>query len=181
MCAEATYEELGLDEHAPPPEDAAYRKQFEYASLADPAGTGALLRDAALSNGEPAATVYRGIVPAKNILQRDFAINGGIVRSHPHSLSLAALSMTACSVQIVTNNGYVYEACAHWIASYLRGDAFLRLPPTPAAAAADAEKNNSWLRKRYPGMLGWANECYRTDAAMLRCAIAVVVGLWRGG
>ena len=65
--------------HPPPPEDAAYRKEFQYKSLAEADAT-----RAALGLGdrrtENAAAIYRGIVPAQNILQRDFAINGAIVR-----------------------------------------------------------------------------------------------------
>ena len=34
-----------------------------------------------------ASSVYRGMVPAKNLLNRDFAINGAIVRSM-HSLQV---------------------------------------------------------------------------------------------
>jgi dimethylaniline monooxygenase (N-oxide forming) len=60
----------------------------------------------------------------------------------------------------------VYEVCAHWIASYFRKDSFLRLPPSAEAAIEDAEKNNSWLRQRFPGMLGYANEAYAADMAM---------------
>lgn len=137
---EATYSELGLDAHAPPPEDADYRREFAYASLAHPPPA-----RAPAGGAEPAAAVYRGIVPAKNILRRDFALNGAIFS---------------------TNNGYVYEVCAHWIASYLRGDAFLRVPPSAAAAVASAERNNAWLRVRFPGMFRYANESYAADMAM---------------
>ena len=44
---------------------------------------------------------------------------------------------------------------------------FLRLPATVDTAIRDAEKNNSWLRQRFPGMHGWANESYSADMAML--------------
>ena len=74
-----TYQDLGLDLHPPPPEDAEYRKEFQYASLANP-DTLTLASRALHPEDDYAATVYRGMVPAKNILERDFAINGAIVR-----------------------------------------------------------------------------------------------------
>ncbi|EKM52446.1 uncharacterized protein PHACADRAFT_149103 [Phanerochaete carnosa HHB-10118-sp] len=140
-----TYEEIGLDVHPPPPEDKEYRKEYAYASLANPSGTGALLRQLD-PTAENAAAIYRGIIPAKSILNRDFAVNGSI---------------------FTTNPGYVFEICAHWIASYFRRDPFLRVPTTVEAAVEDAERNNSWLRVRFPGMLGWANDSYSADMAML--------------
>ncbi|KIP06555.1 hypothetical protein PHLGIDRAFT_452381 [Phlebiopsis gigantea 11061_1 CR5-6] len=144
ILSKETYKELGLDVHPPPPEDAQYRQEFKYRTLENPQGTGALFR-AAKPDADHAAAIYRGLVPARNILNRDFAINGAI---------------------FTTNNGYVFEVGAHWIASYFRGDPFLRLPKTIEAAIEDAERNNSWLRQRYPGMRGWASESYSADMAM---------------
>ena len=68
-----------MDVHPPPPEDAEYRKDYQYASLSDPAATGAPLRQLD-PRAEYAATIYRGLIPAKNILERDFAVNGASVR-----------------------------------------------------------------------------------------------------
>ena len=77
------YEELGMDVHPPPPEDAEYRKEFQYASLANPEGSGATYSKVN-PEAEHAAAIYRGMVPARNILERDFAINGAIVSRPAH-------------------------------------------------------------------------------------------------
>lgn len=79
------YEELGLDTHPPLPEDAEYRKEYEYKTLENPEGTGALLLKTK-PEAEHAAAIYRGLVPARNILKRDLAINGAIVRPASSSL-----------------------------------------------------------------------------------------------
>ena len=73
--------------HPPPPEDAAYRKEFQYRSLenADEIRAALGLGDRRTEN---AAAIYRGIVPAQNILHRDFAINGAIVRASSYSAKL---------------------------------------------------------------------------------------------
>ena len=60
-------EQLGLGRHRPP--KTKYR--WEYTSFANPPD-------------EPeeapwSASIYRGLVPAKNILKRDFAVNGAMV------------------------------------------------------------------------------------------------------
>ena len=73
-----TYEDLGIGLHPPPVEDKEYRKDYQYPSLANPSGTGAALRQLD-PKAEYAAAIYRGMIPAKNILERDFAINGAIV------------------------------------------------------------------------------------------------------
>jgi dimethylaniline monooxygenase (N-oxide forming) len=73
------YEELGMDMHPPPAEDATYRKEFEYISIADRLGA-AYSKKYRTYATESAATIYRGMVPARNIMNRDFAINGAIVR-----------------------------------------------------------------------------------------------------
>ncbi|KDQ55986.1 hypothetical protein JAAARDRAFT_133123, partial [Jaapia argillacea MUCL 33604] len=75
-----------------------------------------------------ASSICRGLVPSKNIPNRDFAINGAVFS---------------------VNNDCVFEVCAHWISSYLLGDSFLRLA-TPEEAFAHTERNAAWLRKRYP-------------------------------
>lgn len=53
---------------------------------------------------------------------------------------------------------------AHWIASYFRDDPFMkRLPKTVEEAQHAAEVQNAWVRKRFPGMLGWLNESFSAD------------------
>ncbi|EIW76945.1 FAD/NAD(P)-binding domain-containing protein [Coniophora puteana RWD-64-598 SS2] len=89
------------------------------------------------------SAIYRGIVPARNIERRDFAINGGV---------------------FTTNNGYTYEIIAHWISAYFRHDP-LRLPSSPETALADSARCVAWLRKRYPGTLEHINESYTSDIA----------------
>ncbi|EMD34940.1 hypothetical protein CERSUDRAFT_116460 [Gelatoporia subvermispora B] len=91
-----------------------------------------------------ASSIYRGLVPAKNILNRDFAINGAI---------------------FTTNNGYTFEVSAHWIASYFLGDTFLRLPSSTEEAIKNAERKSAWLRQRYPDMIAWVNQSYSSDIA----------------
>ncbi|KAF5388998.1 hypothetical protein D9757_005121 [Collybiopsis confluens] len=87
--------------------------------------------------------IYRGIVPAKSLFKRDFAING------------AVFSM---------NNAYVFETTAHWISSYFLEDTFLQLPPTVKAAIKSTERTSAWLRKRYPDMQGhWMNDSHCSD------------------
>jgi hypothetical protein len=66
--SDASMEELGLSRH-PPGSRTDYR--WDYASLANPP---------IIPGDAPWATsIYRGLVPAKNILNRDFAVNGAVV------------------------------------------------------------------------------------------------------
>ncbi|KDQ09323.1 hypothetical protein BOTBODRAFT_148267 [Botryobasidium botryosum FD-172 SS1] len=104
-----------------------------------------------LRNPPPIATedewspaIYRGIVPAKSILKRDLAINGGI---------------------ITTNNGHVFETTSHWISSFFLADPFMRLPSTTEQAIAHAERNAAWLKQRYPGTFACVNESYSSNVA----------------
>ncbi|CAL1698410.1 unnamed protein product [Somion occarium] len=133
---DATAEELGLKTY--PVKSDAFADEWNYTTL----------DSSVLTNHERgvarAANIYRGIVPAKNITQRDFAINGAI---------------------FTTNNGYAFEVIAHWISSYFLKDPFLHLPLTPQAAIQEAERNNAWLGKRYPNMLNEINESYSSDLA----------------
>ncbi|KAF8529707.1 FAD/NAD-P-binding domain-containing protein [Hysterangium stoloniferum] len=91
-----------------------------------------------------ASSIYRGIVPAKNIDQRDFAINGGV---------------------FTTNPGYFCEVTAHWISSYFLNDP-MRLPRTPEEACEYAERNSVWLHKRFPGELLGTNESYSSNLTL---------------
>ncbi|KAI0058583.1 FAD/NAD-P-binding domain-containing protein [Artomyces pyxidatus] len=120
---------LGLNRH--PPTASAEKYHWNYTSLANPP-------PAHPQAMQWAGSIYRGLVPAKNIARRDFAING------------ATFS---------TNHGMVYEVASHWISSYFLGDR-MRLPATAEDALETTERQAAWMRQRYPDMLVWMNESY---------------------
>lgn len=68
---ETTMDELGLSRH--PPGRLSF-SEWDYQSLKNPPR-------AHPDNEQWASSIYRGIVPAKNILRRDFAVNGASVCS----------------------------------------------------------------------------------------------------
>ena len=138
-----------MNRHPAPAGNLANVDMWKYASLERPQGA-----PKSDTQSDWAASIYRGIVPAANIDKRDFAINGAIVSSLPNS----DRGFVFMPSQFTTNNGYTFEVVAHWISSYLRGDPFLHIPPTPRAAIEEADKHTAWLRKRYPGMLAWVND-----------------------
>ncbi|THH12096.1 hypothetical protein EW146_g7825 [Bondarzewia mesenterica] len=121
-------DDLGLSRR--PPTD--FHK-WDYPSMANPPPSRPDIE-------QSSTQIYRGLVPAKEIDRRDFAINGGIFTSNP---------------------AYVNEASAHWISSYFLSDPFLHIP-THEAALAECNRVAAWNRQRYPGMLSWANESYST-------------------
>ncbi|KAJ6610187.1 FAD/NAD(P)-binding domain-containing protein [Mycena sp. CBHHK59/15] len=123
---ERTAEELGILKKRPDPDMPNY--EWNYKTLKD--GPHAH-RDA----GKWILSIYRGMVPAKNILRRDFAI---------------------CGATISPNNGYAWEVCAHWISSYFLGDE-MRLPASVKSAQEFAERDMVWLQKRYPYVVAWEN------------------------
>ncbi|CCM04115.1 uncharacterized protein FIBRA_06275 [Fibroporia radiculosa] len=130
---EETMEELGFSKE---PDTYENDREWKYMSLANPP---------AIRPGEQRSyPMYRGLVPAKSILNRDIAMSGTV---------------------FTTNNGYSYEVASHWIASYLRGDKFLKLPDTPEAALAWSRDNAAWLRKRHPHALLSANASFSGDFA----------------
>ncbi|KAJ6508496.1 FAD/NAD-P-binding domain-containing protein [Mycena sanguinolenta] len=81
-----------------------------------------------------ACNLYNGIVPAKNIARRDFAVNGTVVRL------VTFLRPSA---------GYTLEVIAHWMSSYFLGDE-MNIPRTPEEAYEHTERYAVWIRKRYP-------------------------------
>ncbi|TFK17634.1 FAD/NAD(P)-binding domain-containing protein [Coprinopsis marcescibilis] len=87
---------------------------------------------------EQESSIYRGIVPAKNIDRRDFAIAGSLFTANP---------------------GYTNETVAHWISAYFQGDK-MRIPESAEEALALSQKQSAWMRLRYPGMIAWVNESY---------------------
>ncbi|KAK7048544.1 FAD /NAD-P-binding domain-containing protein [Favolaschia claudopus] len=126
---ENTANELGINRHPPGSASSAksYTEWDNYRSLANPPKSRP-------DSVKWAATIYNGIVPAKNITRRDFAINGA--------------SFTA-------NVGYSCEVQAHWISSYFLGDQ-MSIPKTPEEAYERAERDAAWVRKRHPdALLRW--------------------------
>lgn len=134
IFAEKTIEELGIGRHPPPANDQEHI--WNYTSLRDPPCSNT-------HGAQWVASIYRGLVPSKNINRRDFAINGAI---------------------FTTNNGYSFEIMAHWISSYFLGDK-MRLPSSPEDALIHAERNGAWMRQRFPESLLWVNEAYSSSLA----------------
>ena len=67
-CVDISMEQLGLGRNRPDPKT---KYRWDYASLANPIDT---------PEETPwSASIYRGLVPAKNILNHDFALNGAMV------------------------------------------------------------------------------------------------------
>ncbi|KAI0751192.1 FAD/NAD-P-binding domain-containing protein [Daedaleopsis nitida] len=115
---EDTLQELGLN---PRPADPHAHHNWDYPTL----------KDAPPFHPEAkrwSSTMYRGLIPAKHINSRDFAVNGAVVSP---------------------NFGYTTEVASHWISSYFLGDV-IRLPATSEAALAETERHAAWLRQRYP-------------------------------
>ncbi|KAI9057640.1 FAD/NAD-P-binding domain-containing protein [Trametes sanguinea] len=115
---ERTLDEVGLSAQPANPQSS---HRWDYASLSNPPP---LHPDAKRWS----STVYRGIVPAKNIMKRNLAVNG------------TGISM---------NNGYTAEVVAHWISSYFLGDP-MRLPESTEAALEATEREAAWLKQRHP-------------------------------
>ncbi|KAE9390382.1 FAD/NAD(P)-binding domain-containing protein [Gymnopus androsaceus JB14] len=132
-----TMNHVGLGKYPPQynPLD-AYNEEWQgYTSLEDPPA-------AAAANKQWISCIYRGIVPARNIMKRDLAINGAVFS---------------------TNNGYVFETTSHWISSYFLEDPFLEVPASVKEAIQNTERTSAWLRRRYPDMLHWTNESHSSD------------------
>ncbi|KAI6098806.1 FAD/NAD(P)-binding domain-containing protein [Pisolithus croceorrhizus] len=134
IFARGTAKELGIGRH--PPLADAEEHVWDYTSFSNPPTSHR-------RSEEWVSSIYRGIVPARNINRRDFAINGAF---------------------FTVNNGYAFEVMAHWISSYFLGDK-MRLPSSPEEASKHAGKNAAWMRRRFPEMLFWVNESYSSDLA----------------
>ncbi|KAJ6621833.1 FAD/NAD-P-binding domain-containing protein [Mycena sp. CBHHK59/15] len=80
---------------------------------------------------------------AKNILRRDFAINGAV---------------------FTTNAGFTWEVVSHWISSYFLEDN-MKLPKTPEEAYHHADRDAAWIRKRFPDVHTRVNESYSSFIA----------------
>ncbi|KAJ7928774.1 FAD/NAD-P-binding domain-containing protein [Mycena leptocephala] len=132
---EETAAELGLYRHR-----SAHQvdEWTDYTTLANPPF-------AHPENENWSSSIYKGIVPAKNILRKDFAINGAVMTS---------------------NDGYSFEVMAHWISSYFLGDK-MKLPSTAEEALTRTERDSMWLRKRFPDTDLSRNEAHASYAVFL--------------
>ena len=81
--SEKTVEELGIGRH-PPSQD--IDEWEHYKTLASPPPAHPL-------SDQWASSIYRGLVPAKNVMKRDFAINGAFVSNSIFDKYLNILSM----------------------------------------------------------------------------------------
>lgn len=161
-ASEKTIEELGIGRHPPSKKDVDEWRHYK--TLASP--------PAAHPEGNQwASSIYRGLVPVKNITKRDFAINGAVVsnivvnKHLSHSSYIADVTLHISQwEQFTINNGYGFEVTAHWISSYFLEDK-MRLPTTVEQALAETERNAAWMRKRFPDMLMWVNESYSSGLA----------------
>ncbi|KLO19083.1 FAD/NAD(P)-binding domain-containing protein [Schizopora paradoxa] len=134
---EETRQSLGLSRQPV----ASQPETWDYVTLANPP----VVRSA--EEPKAAASIYRGIVPAQNLLRKDFAINGSI---------------------FTVNNGYTFEVVSHWISSYFLEDRFLQLPSSVEDALVETQINAAWLRKRFPGTFSWVNESYSSNVAFFK-------------
>ncbi|KAJ3575500.1 hypothetical protein NP233_g1053 [Leucocoprinus birnbaumii] len=128
IFSDKTAEEIGINKHVP---STKIVHAWDYPSL-----SGA--PQARPDSQNWVTSIYRGIVPAKNILRRDFAIAGA---------------------HFTANIGYTNEVVAHWISSYFLGDD-MNLPSSAEEAIAEAERSAAWMKKRYPTMDSWVNASY---------------------
>ncbi|KAJ7781934.1 FAD/NAD-P-binding domain-containing protein [Mycena maculata] len=119
---EKTAGDIGFHRHHPIHQDLP-DEWVNYKTLANPPALHP-------ENTKWSSSIYKGIVPATNLLRRDFAINGAV---------------------LTTNDGYSFEVAAHWISSYFLGDK-MKLPATPEEALKYTERDALWLRKRHPGL-----------------------------
>ncbi|KAJ6620258.1 FAD/NAD-P-binding domain-containing protein [Mycena sp. CBHHK59/15] len=119
---EKTASDIGLHRHHPIHQDLP-DEWANYKTLSNPPPLHP-------ENEKWSSSIYRGIVPTKNLLRRDFAINGAV---------------------LATNDGYSFEVTAHWISSYFLGDR-MKLPKTPEEALKHTERDAMWLRKRHPDL-----------------------------
>ncbi|KAI0315357.1 FAD/NAD-P-binding domain-containing protein [Amylostereum chailletii] len=131
-----TLEDLALRRHAPAETTAP--PHWGYTTLSDPPP-----QPTHSQAQQWSTSIYRGLVPAPNILRRDLAVNGAVISP---------------------NNGYTVEVAAHWISSYFLGDA-MRLPTSPEEALQETARNAAWLKVRYPDTAVAMNESHTNSAA----------------
>lgn len=84
MSLEGTREELGLSRQIPVANSGMDHTFNQYLSLANPPNARPELDTETTASS---SSMYRGIVPARNIERRDFAVNGSVVRPFSFSSS----------------------------------------------------------------------------------------------
>jgi dimethylaniline monooxygenase (N-oxide forming) len=141
-------EEIGINKHAPSTK--FFETKFEHKTLQ---GAPALKPE----NGKWVTSIYRGIIPAKNIEKHDFAIAGATVWDSYPVFQFSRIS--SYSPKFTANPGYSFEVAAHWISSYFQRDN-MRLPSSVEEALAETAIRSAWMTARYPNMVAWANESY---------------------
>ncbi|KAG9314917.1 FAD/NAD-P-binding domain-containing protein [Chiua virens] len=109
IFTEKTVEELGIGIHPSSTVEADEWAHYKTLASTPPAHP---------QKDQWASSIYRGLVPAKNITKRDFAISGAV---------------------FTANSGYAFEVIAHWMSSYFLGDK-MRLPSTVEEALAETER-----------------------------------------
>ncbi|TEB27449.1 FAD/NAD(P)-binding domain-containing protein [Coprinellus micaceus] len=117
IFTKATVDEVGFGKHAP---------TLPIKDYWDCTSTKNGLPEAHPGINDWTTTIYRGIVPAKNLLHRDFALVGSLFTPNP---------------------GYTNEVVAHWVSSYFQGDK-MKLPKTMEEAMLEAEKDSVWMKVR---------------------------------
>ncbi|KAJ3726854.1 FAD/NAD(P)-binding domain-containing protein [Lentinula raphanica] len=135
-----TSEELGFDRQSLSAAGPDSRWRWDYTTLVKPPAA-----HSSSQTGQGWFTlIYRGMIPAKNILNHDFAINGAV---------------------FTTNNGYSLEVMSHWISSYFLRDPHLQLPKTVEEAIESSKRNAAWMQQRHPGASSWINPSYSSNLA----------------
>ena len=143
-------QEIGIDRYAPQTE---VKMKWDYKTL----------ENAPAPNPDIkwVTSIYRGLIPAKNIEKRDLAIAGGTVWKFYWVKQHGVLNLP-CSLKFSANFGYSCEVAAHWISSYFQNDK-MRLPSSAEEAIAESETRSAWMKARFPDMLSWVNESLSTN------------------
>ncbi|KAL0945707.1 hypothetical protein HGRIS_014855 [Hohenbuehelia grisea] len=126
VFTESTLQDLGLNRH-PVTALSADSDKWNNTSMAKTAASHR-------ASVKWASSIYRGIVPANNLKQRDFAVNDAII-------PLKCLRIGSLRISLATRC-----ACPR--------------PLRPEEAFTAAEVNAAWMRKRFPNDLLCANESY---------------------
>ncbi|KAJ7083897.1 hypothetical protein C8R44DRAFT_558774, partial [Mycena epipterygia] len=86
------------------------------------------------------SSVYKGIVPAKNIGRENSAM--GQWRNGNEILPMLP-NHNLIFLQLTTNGRYWFEVTAHWISSYFLRNK-MKLPKTPEEASAHTKRDAIW-------------------------------------